>query len=354
MKRWTVRPEGSNWGDFGPDDEVGRLNLLTPVRVAQAASEIREGLNFCLSLPLDYPGGQTLNPRRSPPRMGAVERGGMPAINYPMRRDDPLATDVLSDDNVHITLQYSTQWDGLSHYGQTFDVHGNGRTVDVYYNGFRAVEDVVGPMVYGDGEPVASQEPQGARRLGIEKMAETCVQGRGVMIDLFAHCGPNREHVGYDRLMRILEADKIEIEIGDMICLRTGFSKLLMEMNRKPDPNRLFAESSALDGTDPKLLNWITDTGIVALASDNFAVEGMPDNIRHGKPREREDAKPSPTLPLHAHCLFKLGVYLGELWYLDPLADWLRNNGRSRFFLTAPPLRLPGAVGSPVTPVATV
>jgi hypothetical protein len=29
-KRWTLRPEGSNWGDFGADDQVGRLNLITP------------------------------------------------------------------------------------------------------------------------------------------------------------------------------------------------------------------------------------------------------------------------------------------------------------------------------------
>jgi hypothetical protein len=60
------------------------------------------------------------------------------------------------------------------------------------------------------------------------------------------------------------------------------------------------------------------------------------------------------TLPLHAHCLFRLGCYLGEMWYLTELADWLRAAGRSRFLLTAPPLRLPGAVGSPATPVATV
>jgi kynurenine formamidase len=45
---------------------------------------------------------------------------------------------------------------------------------------------------------------------------------------------------------------------------------------------------------------------------------------------------------------------LGELWHLTPLAQYLRGQNRSRFFLTAPPLRLPGAVGSPVTPIATV
>ncbi len=73
---------------------------------------------------------------------------------------------------------------------------------------------------------------------------------------------------------------------------------------------------------------------------------------------EAYPAGPGPaccaTLPLHEHCLFKLGVNLGELWHLTPLADWLRAHGRNRFLLTAPPLRLPGAVGSPTTPIATV
>jgi hypothetical protein len=47
-------------------------------------------------------------------------------------------------------------------------------------------------------------------------------------------------------------------------------------------------------------------------------------------------------------------VPLAELLWLSDLADYLRKAGRNRFLLTAPPLRLPGAVGSPMTPVATV
>lgn len=57
---------------------------------------------------------------------------------------------------------------------------------------------------------------------------------------------------------------------------------------------------------------------------------------------------------LHEFCLFKVGIALGELWYLSELAAWMRQHDRRYFLLTAPPLRLPGAVGSPVTPVATV
>ena len=66
-KRWKHRPEGSTWGDYGPDDELGRLNLLTPAKVKEGLAEAREGITFCLSLPLDYPGGNLLNPRRHPP-----------------------------------------------------------------------------------------------------------------------------------------------------------------------------------------------------------------------------------------------------------------------------------------------
>jgi hypothetical protein len=54
--RWKQRPPGSNWGDFGPDDQRGRINLLTRERTRRAAQEIREGLSFCLTLPLTYPG----------------------------------------------------------------------------------------------------------------------------------------------------------------------------------------------------------------------------------------------------------------------------------------------------------
>lgn len=28
-KRWKQRPPGSTWGDWGEDDELGRINLLT-------------------------------------------------------------------------------------------------------------------------------------------------------------------------------------------------------------------------------------------------------------------------------------------------------------------------------------
>lgn len=106
-----------------------------------------------------------------------------------------------------------------------------------------------------------------------------------------------------------------------------------------------------LDGNDPRLLQWITDSGISAICSDNGAVEAKPEGHATG---HAHCVPGGPFLPLHHHCLFKLGMPLGELWYFKDLAEWLGAAQRYRFLLTAPPLRLPGAVGSPMMPVATV
>jgi hypothetical protein len=345
--RWKRRPDGSTWGEWGPDDERGRLNLLTPEVVLRGVAEVRTGKTFCLSLPLDYPGGAVLSPRRHPPELRPTLRDGKPNMNYPLRCDDPTATDVVCDDQVLLTLQYSTQWDSLAHVGQMFDIDGDGKAEDVFYNGFRAGQDIVGPVLYDQaGHMTPSGQAQGARRLGVQNMAEACMQGRGVMVDLEAHFGRSGRIIGYDDLMGVFERDGIAVETGDFVLFRTGFAEMLLEMNKQPDREKLFDSACALDGRDTRLLRWVSDSGAVALISDNFGVEATP-------------ARPCmddvcATLPLHAHCLFRLGCYLGEMWYLTELADWLRANGRTRFLLTAPPLRLPGAVGSPSTPIATV
>ncbi len=94
---------------------------------------------------------------------------------------------------------------------------------------------------------------------------------------------------------------------GDVLCLRTGFDRALLAQYADPamafDPHRC----SGLDGFDERLQRWVTDSGVAALLSDNEAVEYMPDFVR-------QDA--------HG--------------------------------IRVPPLRLPGAVGSPVTGVGTV
>jgi hypothetical protein len=314
-QRWSHRPAGSTWGDFGPNDQLGRLNLLTPEKVRQGVAEVRDGRSFCLSLPLDYPGGNVLNPNRHPPVLRPTLRQGRVNFNFRFSELVEGRTDVVSDDLAILHLQYSTQWDGLAHVGSGAGAAGAG-----------------------------ASSTSAAHALGIQHMAEKAVQGRGVLIDLHAHFGAGRTLIGYEQLARVLEADQIVVETGDIVCLHTGFAQAVLGMGKQPSHEALEQTGSVLDGRDERLLAWITQSGLAALAADNYAVEAYP-------ARQREGC--CAALPLHEHCLFKLGVHLGELWWLTPLADHLRASRRSRFLLTAPPLRLPGAIASPVTPVAT-
>lgn len=349
-KRWKNRPENSTWGDYGADDQLGRMNELTAEKVKQGIAEVKEGRTFCLSMPLDYPGGAELNPRRHPPQIRPTLRDGKPNFIYRVDQNVPGMTDVINDDMVLLHLQYSTQWDTLAHVGSLFDADGDGKPEPVFYNGYRAGVEIVGPTDGKDagGVPGTFVEAKGtssANALGVENMAVKCLQGRAVMIDLFAHFGRERRAVGYDDLMRIMAADGIKVEPGDFVCLRTGFDDLILEMKKKPNAHVLETTCTGLDGSDQRLQQWITESKLVALISDNYAVEIHNAPLKPGQ---------CAMLPLHQHCLFKTGVNLGEIWRLSELADWLRKNNRSRFLMTAPPLRLPGAVGSPATPIATV
>jgi len=339
MSRWQHRPSGSNWGDFGADDQRGRMNLLTPARRLAAVREVREGLVFSLSLPLDYPGGPGLFETRTPPRLAATRfANGAPAYLLHFSLRAPHASDVFCDDEVTLCLQYSTQWDALGHCGSEFDADGDGVREAVFYNGFRAHSDILG--VDDAGGPRA-------QALGIENLARAGVQGRGVLVNLHAEYGRTPARVGYEALMRLMGAQGATIETGDFLCLYTGFADLVLEMRKQPDRATLMRSCAALDGSDERLQRWIDESGLVAICADNAVVE-----CTQSRDTARRD--PQALLPLHELCLFKLGIHLAELWYLRELAEHLSARKRNRFLLTAPPLDLPGAVGSPVTPLATV
>ena len=337
-KRWKNRPAGSNWGEFGDDDQHGRMNLLTPERRRRALEEVKTGEVFVLSHPLDRPGGNMLNPNRQPPVFHPVKRGSDVYFNLAMSKTDPRFTDVGSDEAIMLYSQYSTHWDGFAHKGTVFDADGDGVPEKVSYNGYQIVDES-GRARYGE---------LGAIAVSVAEMAMTGVQGRAVMIDLRHHFGDERVAVTWEMLERVMKGDAVTVEQGDIVCIHTGLGQLIRDADGKLDQS-IRTACPVLDGYDQRLLELVADSGLAAIAADNLAVErsstlGADPRVGHS----------GPQLPLHEHCLVKLGIHLGELWYLTELAEWLRTNRRSRFLLTAPPLRMPGAAGSPVTPVATV
>ena len=106
---------------------------------------------------------------------------------------------------------------------------------------------------------------------------------------------------------------------------------------------------AALDGRDKRLLHWITDSGLAVLIADNYAVEAYP---ARAAAAEDEHAMPRCRCTSIA-CSSSASISASS--GISPSSRGVCAKARrSRFLLTAPPLRLPGAVGSPATPVATV
>ena len=217
----------------------------------------------------------------------------------------------------------------------------------MYYNGYRAHEDIVGPQpdAAGDGCGHASF----GKHLGLEHMAYHGVQGRGVLVDIAHHLGHEWRGIDLQTLQEIMDADNVVVEPGDMLLLHTGFATeiLGLEQEHRPAEDLHDVQRTSMPTTTRCSTGSSTRRSRRSIA-DNYAVEGLVAAHRDPDPERHS------FLPIHHLCLFRLGVPLGELWYLHELAAWLREHDRSRFLLTAPPLRLPGAMGSPLTPIATV
>ena len=319
--RWKQRPPGSSWGDFGPDDQRGRMNLLTREKVLQGIAEVKYGETFCLSLPLDYPGKSLLNPARHPPVLRPTLRAGTRSTSTSrLGRSAPVPPTSCAT-----TSRSSTCSIRRSGTASRTSAHISMPTATVSRSRSSTTGSAPGCMWSGQTirptparSSVRPTSTSSARALGIENLARACVQGRAVMVDLRQHFGDARTLIGYEQLSHAMQADKVVVESGDMLCLHTGFADKLLEWGREPTVEQLENTSAQLDGRDERLLQWITDSNIVALIADNYAVEAIP---------SREGGACCAGLPLHEHCLFKLGVHLGEIWHLGPLAKRLRELG---------------------------
>jgi len=89
-------------------------------------------------------------------------------------------------------------------------------------------------------------------------------------------------------------------------------------------------------------VGWLHATEIAAIATDTWGFEV--------RPNEFDEA----FQPLHQVAIPHLGLFLGEMWDLDTLADACSTEGRHEFFLAAAPLKVTGAVGAPLNPIAVL
>ena len=194
----TVRAKAAqynNWGTWGPDDQLGSLNYVTPAKVAAAARLARTGKVFSLALPLDDTGPQTGSFGRYNPLHHMLWDGGDIAAGA----QDHLAEVRYTDDAAYIILQSSTQWDALAH------IFHDGKM----YNG------------YGT-EQVTSR---GAAKGDICNAKDKMI-GRGVLLDVPRWKGKPwlepGEAISDADLEATAEAHGVEVGEGDFVLVRTG------------------------------------------------------------------------------------------------------------------------------------
>jgi kynurenine formamidase len=301
-----------NWGRWGEDDAIGTLNFIDDAKRLAAAALVTEGRVISLAQSFDMNGPQKGWRRRTNPVHTMLDTGtdaerGNQGFPHGLGG---------ADDVVAMPLQCSTQWDGLGH------IFDNG----VAWNGRRA-----GDVVTSDGDLVT----------GIEHAAAAIVS-RGVLLDVGRSVSPESGELpdGHgittaelQQCIRAQGASSI-VGRGDIVLVRTG---RLSRARREGWADYAGGDSAGLSFTTA---GWLHRTEIAAIATDTWGFEVRPNEFDHA------------FQPLHQVAIPNMGLTIGEMWDLDELAAACRERGRFDFLLSAPPLPITGAVGSPINPVA--
>jgi kynurenine formamidase len=295
-----------NWGRWGPEDERGCLNLITDDKRRAAAALVRRGASFSLSIPLDDNGPQAGGGGRTNPSHVVTRTGNDPSTVNGIGGTAHYTDDLL----VQFYLQAGTQWDALAH---------------VFYDG----------QLY-NGFPASGVTSKGTIHVGFDKYFDQLVT-RGVLIDVARAQGldtlPDDYVIDSAELDDVLSAEGVTIEPGDIVLVRTG----LMALHDATGSWAAF--NNPCPGVHYEVAAWCHRHDVAALAADNMAVEAR---IGWG----------DLGIPMHMLALRDMGMPLGEFWYLETLAADCATDGVYEFMLAAPGLRVTGALGSPVTPIA--
>lgn len=224
LREWGRRY--SNWGRWGPDDELGTLNFLTPERVAGAASLVRTGQVVSCAWPFETKGT----------RVGAP--------HAPIQ--DP-----------HTFLAPPDPAPG----GAWWDAHGR-----VSYDG----------LAY-NGRPAAELPAHGARSASIDRYCDGVV-GRGVLLDMPGQLGvpwlDDDTRILPADLDACAEASGVAIETGDILLVRTG----RLARGFAKDDWGSFAGGPA-PGLSLRCARWLHERQVAAVATDTWCVEVTPAEI---------------------------------------------------------------------------
>lgn len=291
-----------NWGRWGPDDELGTLNYLTPERIQAAAALVRSGRTVSLALPINTLAGPD-DPR--------------PALHYMVRGFD-------------IPSPRGGSQSATDYLGS--EIHGNSRThLDALcHNAYKG-------KLY-NGKPTECVTSQGAQLLDITSYVGGIV-GRGVLLDVPGLRGVKwlepGEAVTGEELEACEKAQRVSVQEGDILLFRTGHHRRRLELG---------AWDSGYDGEGRAGLH----ATAMLLLHERRVAAFLPDGDGEAVPGHVEGVG-SPT---HALQIAAMGMACADNLQLEGLVAECTTTGRWEFMIVAAPLRLPGGTGSLINPLA--
>lgn len=222
---------------WGPNDEIGAANYLTPALALQASKLVTTGKVYSLGITVS-----TTTPAY-PPRTCSIyivqpgQQGGSEGLG-------PTKT-TYNDDILNCWNGIGTQLDGLGHIG----------VGERFYNGNK----------WQDFANVA-----GLKKLGTEKVPPFVA--RGIVLDMAAHYGVDvvKEGTAFNKaeIDAVSKKQGVEIRQGDVVIFHTGWLSLI-----EKDPKRF---GSVEPGLGREGARYLVSKGVVAVGADNWAVEAIP------------------------------------------------------------------------------
>jgi kynurenine formamidase len=291
----------SNWGRWGPDDELGTLNHITPAVRKKAVASVTQGITVSCSW--DVPRGP-LGFERTVSAVDLYSEGRRGRIGWSLEHITGMAFHGYA----------LTHLDALCH---------------IFWDGH---------MYNGRATGLVSDE-EGAQQLAISD-AGGGILTRGVLLDVARVRGVPWLEPGEGAYPEDLEAAEssqgVRVEPGDAVLLRTGYGRWRHETG-KVSP---MEEGITQPGWQAACLPWLRERGVSFIGADTA-----------------NDVSPSGystiALPVHVISLVAMGLWLMDNCDLEELAATAERLSRWQFMLSVNPLRLTGLTGSAVNPIAT-
>ena len=291
-EQWKA--ELSNWGRWGPDDEMGALNLITPEKRREAAALVRDGITVSM------------------------------------------AADVITEESIEGSSPFE-----VSTY---VNEGGGGDQLSVRFHGYIhthidafAHRFMDGKMWNGYSADNVTEE-MGAQK-GSVYAAHQGIFTRGVLMDIARLRGVPYLEPGTRIYIEDLEAWEemagVRVSSGDAVFIRTG------RWARRATVG-LWDVNNQRAGLDPSVIPWLKERDIAILASDSMH-DAMP---------LQDGAEVDTPFALHDFMLIMLGVHLFDNVNLEDVGETAAERSRWEFLLTAAPLRFRTATGSPLNPIA--